>query len=651
MDFTDLMFYIIFDLSALFITITLIFNLIAKRSISLKSSKAFLYVLLTFLIFTIINMISILLYRGYFYFNINNLYLVRLFKTLSLFSLTIFTASYLIFFLYKTKIHRKFSHKNLFVSLFFIPTTISFILLTINLFNPIVLKFEIKDDTILNINYIYSTIVYVISLINISIPTIFYFFIKKYFSKKEAIPLFVTPIALIISVIVSLSIKDLSIEVLFLSSSLIFTEILLAIPEDLLDIKTGYFSNTLFSTKLHMHFDQRSSFDVVILKINNIHKVFQIYEYNKANNIIYQTANNLKINLKNYDKDIMPFAIDIGYYAYIVKKGIGEKVSNLILDELKYSLITYRNYKPDISLIVINESDFKDFNNFEEFVYKYKTIITKNNDIKIYHEIKDDKYFDIQINIKDIIDNAILNNEFEMYLQPIYSVKDNRFKSAEALVRLNSKKYGIIPPNFFIPYAEKVGLITKIDDIMFENVAKFVSSNLFDELNLELIEVNFSHKSCGDIKLIERIKNHIDKYNVDVSRINIEITESFDIEDKEIANNNVLKLKELGFGISLDDYGTGYSNLIRLINFPVNIIKIDKSLTDEVYKKEIEDILVTTFHLFKDNKQKSVVEGVENISTLTRVIEFGCDYIQGFYFSKPLPLNEFIEFIKSGGGL
>ena len=180
-----------------------------------------------------------------------------------------------------------------------------------------------------------------------------------------------------------------------------------------------------------------------------------------------------------------------------------------------------------------------------------------------------------------------------------------------------------------------------------EEVFKFVSSPQFDELGLDYIEINLSMAECANKILVERIKKLKDKYNIDTRKINLEITESFDLNDQAEISKNLNKLVDMGFELALDDYGTGYSNINRFSTLPISIIKIDKSLVDEFEDESIKKILGFSFDLVKELDKKTVVEGVETEAQLKFFEKQGADYIQGYYFSKPLDFKKYVEFLKN----
>ena len=166
-------------------------------------------------------------------------------------------------------------------------------------------------------------------------------------------------------------------------------------------------------------------------------------------------------------------------------------------------------------------------------------------------------------------------------------------------------------------------------------------------LGLDYIELNLSMAEIINNNFIKKIRELMIKYNVNPDYVNMEVTESFEASELDVINDNLRKISEMGFKLSLDDYGTGYSNINRFRILPISIVKIDKSLVDESENDGIKKILDYSFGLVKDLNKQTVVEGVETKEQFELFKEYGANYIQGFYFSKPLDYNRYIEFVSN----
>lgn len=254
--------------------------------------------------------------------------------------------------------------------------------------------------------------------------------------------------------------------------------------------------------------------------------------------------------------------------------------------------------------------------------------------------------------VDEAIRRAIKNKSFEVYYQPIWDKETNSIVSAEALCRLNDEILGPISPAEFIPLAEETGSIISLGDIVIEKVCKDISELRFMKLGIKYVELNLSLYQLRNDNLKDFILDNLEKYNVSSSMINLEITETKDMDEVLEFNHFIEALIAKGFSFSLDDYGTAYSNLANVISIQYRNIKIDssilwKSITD-YHTKQLLELTIKTFRNFGNNV---VQEGVETKEQLDLVCDAGANLIQGFYFSKPLPKLEFVEYVKNFKGI
>ncbi len=242
---------------------------------------------------------------------------------------------------------------------------------------------------------------------------------------------------------------------------------------------------------------------------------------------------------------------------------------------------------------------------------------------------------------------GLREKNFEVYYQPIWDKETRRITRAEALLRLDDPELGMISPEEFIPIAERNGTIMEIGAFVLEEVCKFIASGETRKAGIECINVNLSAVQCLYYNISESFHMILDKYKVEISDICLEITESATIENGEFLRKTLREFKALGFKLAMDDFGTGYSNIRSLSTMDFDVIKIDKSVLWAVDKEEEgKDILELCVHLIQSVKKKITVEGVETIDQKNYLLDLGCDYLQGYYFSKPLPRDLFLKFTK-----
>jgi diguanylate cyclase (GGDEF)-like protein/PAS domain S-box-containing protein len=242
---------------------------------------------------------------------------------------------------------------------------------------------------------------------------------------------------------------------------------------------------------------------------------------------------------------------------------------------------------------------------------------------------------------------ATLNNQFKLYYQPKYDLKEETIVGYEALIRWMHPEKGIIPPNDFIPLSEENGLIIMI--------GKWVINEAISQLNLWhlmghtrlTVSINLSAKQFVDVKLIETIKEAMIGKVIRPEHVELEITETTALQDLGYATSILKDLRKQGYKISLDDFGTGYSSLNYLNVLPIDILKIDKAFVSEsTNSKSKQQVIKTIIQLAHVNKMEVVAEGVEALEEMELLRYENCDMVQGYFISKPLPPIEAIELMN-----
>lgn len=250
--------------------------------------------------------------------------------------------------------------------------------------------------------------------------------------------------------------------------------------------------------------------------------------------------------------------------------------------------------------------------------------------------------------VEKALEHAIEAKSFEMYYQPICLSETKKFVSAEALVRLWDMEIGFVSPAEFIPLAEKTGKIVDVGNCVLEKVFEFICNNDLEALGIEYLEVNLSTIQCLQRNFISHLEHLMQKYQIDPAMICFEITESAASVVPETFTENLRLLRQKGFKLALDDFGTGYANLQRVISSDFDIIKFDKDMTqlscNDIRLRVPFEKMHSMFHFMN---AKVVAEGVETEEQYEYLKSIGCDYIQGYYFSKPLEQNDFTEFMRT----
>ncbi len=241
--------------------------------------------------------------------------------------------------------------------------------------------------------------------------------------------------------------------------------------------------------------------------------------------------------------------------------------------------------------------------------------------------------------IKKLIDHAIDENAIEVYLQPLVSTKTGKIIGAEALARLIDQTGKLVPPNSFIGIAEKNGKIIELGEQVFDKTCKFIRDHGLIEQGIEWINVNLSPLQFIRADLADKFSGICAKYGVDTGMVHLEITEESMIDDIFL-QKQMAAMTEKGFKFSLDDYGTGYSNLNRLKRCPFSNVKLDMSVVWD-YCKAPDEILPTMLKAFKQMNFEITAEGIEDELMAEEMKNIGVDYLQGYYYSKPLSMADY----------
>lgn len=244
--------------------------------------------------------------------------------------------------------------------------------------------------------------------------------------------------------------------------------------------------------------------------------------------------------------------------------------------------------------------------------------------------------------VESHMEEALDKEEFEVYIQPKYNPIDGRLVGAEALARWRHPEKGLIPPGRFIPIFEENGFITKLDDYMISHVAKLQAQWTIKKVKQVPVSVNVSRAHFSQEGLAEHICQLVDAYGPRHDLIELEVTESAFFDDKDILIRTVKELKSYGFPVSMDDFGAGYSSLNSLKDIPLDVLKLD----GEFFRGDDEDgrgavVVQEAIRLARGLHMRVVAEGIEREDQVKFLAKEGCDMIQGFYFAKPMPVEDF----------
>ena len=247
------------------------------------------------------------------------------------------------------------------------------------------------------------------------------------------------------------------------------------------------------------------------------------------------------------------------------------------------------------------------------------------------------------------MEDAIRNRDFVVFYQPKFDIqtKEPRLRSAEALIRWKHPELGMISPGAFIPLFESNGLIQKLDRFVWEEAAGQIRK-WKEQYGISVpVSVNVSRIDIYDPELENRLSALVKSNELSPNELMLEITESAYADNANGLIEVVNHLRDNGFKIEMDDFGSGYSSLNMLTTIPIDVLKLDMKFVRNMHKDEkslkLVELIVDIAKFFN---VPLVAEGVEDESQLTTLKEMGCDIVQGYYFSKPVPAEEFVKFIE-----
>jgi polar amino acid transport system substrate-binding protein len=286
--------------------------------------------------------------------------------------------------------------------------------------------------------------------------------------------------------------------------------------------------------------------------------------------------------------------------------------------------------------------------NLVDNAYKALSIAEKNGfaRVEIFTKNQTNHSYD-ELKLYNDMHKALESKELEVYYQPIVNAKTRNIVAAEALVRWMHPEHGLISPFVFIPIMEKTGLIVELGKYMLDGVLS--QQRRWKEFGLRQVEVsiNLSMLEFETGKFVSHVDTKLKEYQVSPRLIKFEVTEGIAMINEKKTSKQLNDLRDMGIGISLDDFGTGYTSFSYLKRIPANTLKIDRSLILNIVKNEDDQQIVQgIIDLGHTLNMKIVVEGIETKDMYEKIRDMGGDFIQGYYFSKPVPVYEFQKLLN-----
>lgn len=557
------------------------------------------------------------------------------------------TPAYVLYIISLSDTWHKMLKNKLQMTLLIAPFGILVALLIVNLFTDCV--FEIADHTYVRGELFF--VLYAIAVFYMVYGLVYLFRCRKILSRSKILAISAMVPLMLLAIMVQFINPRLVVEMFAGAIALLLITMTTQRPEELIDVRTGLGNYNAYVENVKRSFANNKSFTVIMLNISSFLSMQSMLSYDSTIMLLRSVGEEINKAAKHTKLDAEAYYLDRGRFRIVTiydDKKLASETAETLLETLRKNHVINSlaiEFIPNICVTNCPD-DVSDFTTLISLGGNFHDKSYNTGGVLYAAELFKQDRFDMANNIDIIIEKALKNNSFKVYYQPIYSVEKGRFSTAEALLRLIDSEYGFVPPDMFIAAAERNGAIHKIGDFVLEEVCRFIASDKFAELGLDYIEINLSVTQCMHADLADKVMATLKKYNLTPDKINLEITETAVAYAQSVMRQNLDKLSGAGVSFSLDDYGTGYSNMRRMIQLPLKIVKLDKSFVDEQSNPKMWIAIQNTVKMLKDMNMEIVVEGIETQTMAKQFTDLNCDYIQGYYYSKPIPEDDFVEFIR-----
>lgn len=490
--------------------------------------------------------------------------------------------------------------------------------------------------------YTYGPAVYVTyfyALIMLPAIILCTFIYKKRMNRNRCTGLRYWITALVVAAIIQFVYNDLLLVGFATSLGIIVLFVSLENPELQLDRQYGCFNGTALSEYLNQLLERGEQFVICDISLDNVsilkNKSADIAKIRRlGNKVLAKNPDVLVFN--NLDMNIILIAKDIN------------AIRRLLKDYVKYfSGMSPGGMESMISIMPrgnqINSVD--DLLKLFSYCRNQKSMSISNNVLFVTE--KDVKEFHLIDGMKSEITTALVEDRVEIFLQPIYDIKTGKYSAAEVLVRIRKQNGEYLMPSAFIPVAEANGMIIELGKRVVDKTCSFLADGKAVALGLNTVEINLSILQCEQPDLLEDVLAVIARHGIEPNYLCMEVTETASIRSKKLILNNMESFKNIGIRFALDDFGSGQSNFTYLADMPFDILKLDMNLIKSYQVSERARHVIQAVERMAHEMGLSVVaEGVETKEEFDNMRKCGVDSIQGFYFSKPLPVYEFMDFIR-----
>ena len=406
----------------------------------------------------------------------------------------------------------------------------------------------------------------------------------------------------------------------------------------------GNYNAYLARTKEKLEINSKKT--IIILDIDKFKSFNKKYGHMKGNALLKRVGEEIKHSIRKTDivcrlaNDVFGICLSGEVDVENITRRLNNKISRIKIEDIWYNLrISMGVYicgKEEKDVQSVIDKAIMAHDSIKGKYHVPYGVFTEEFEQKLIRESE----------IENMMEYAIKNKEFEVYYQPQINAKTEKMERAEALVRWK-KDGNMISPSEFIPIFEKNYFIIKLEEFVYEKVCENIQELKAEFKEIPQISVNISKESLLEKDFIEKYMKITEQYGISPNEIEIEITERTTVDSNIDMKEILEKIKEKGFSIAIDDFGTGYSSLNMLEILPIDMIKIDKSFIDRIDEKNHTiNLLEIIFLITKKLNLKTVAEGVEKSEQVSYLKKVNCDFMQGYFYAKPLDFNTFKNYTR-----
>lgn len=633
--------YIIhYDIAGFVLMLAILFHYLVRKRIKTKVTTVFLMLTCCQVIATVLDVVTALMIDDVIVASVPALYFWNM---VYLMACNTIAPLFLCYLIYTIRIDRKMSFQERMMIWF--PLLIDYVLILTTPLTKAVFYIDAEG------NYKHNNlffVLYIISIIYLIIAAILVAKNKEQLVNMQQNIVYVYIGVTIISVVVQVFISNLLIIQFAASITFFLVYLSLENQDDYVDKKLGIYNREGFNLSMAVSLEGKKKFRLIGIYIQGLKFLNETIGVENKQIIIHDISEflcGLNGSGNVYRLSNTKFVIKIEDDSE-KEKQIIDRITDRFNDTFDVNNVTVPLVPamailccPDDADTLDNVVDLMDYS-LNELVENSDVLLLRASEKSVAKKQREGQ-------VLQVLTKAIHDDGFEMYYQPIYEVDKKRFTSAEALVRIKNTEIGFIGPDEFIPLAEKNGMILELGEFVFKTVCRFIKDNQIWKYGIEHIHINLSVVQCMQENLAEKFINIMKELELPSERIKLEVTETAAVVSSACLSMNMNTLVDQGIKFALDDYGTGFSNAVSLIEYPYNTIKIDKSVIWAAMDNEnAKKVLKHSISMLKSLEMNIVAEGVETLEQANELAEMGCDFFQGFYYSKPIPGDAFIEFVK-----